>query len=73
MQLFALLLAYFQWGFWTDALADRTTLEDMSAGLQPAEDGEREKTGPKLRNLEGIFGPDRRLWFVPVQTADLSI
>ncbi|KAI6186931.1 hypothetical protein M3Y98_00187000 [Aphelenchoides besseyi] len=66
--IFPCVVIYFQWDFWGDLLRNQTKVEDMEN--EPKENFD---TGSRLENFETIFGKQRTLWFLPLQSTDLEI
>ncbi|KAI6213885.1 hypothetical protein M3Y94_00204200 [Aphelenchoides besseyi] len=66
--IFPFVMIYFQWDFWDDLLKNQTKVEDLENELKESFD-----TGSRLENFETIFGKQRSLWFLPLQTTKLEM
>lgn len=69
-----LIVGYFQWALWLGVLHDRTTLEDMYEDSEDESDSESDpaKEFSRLERFQKVFGQDRRLWPLPIDSTDFD-
>jgi hypothetical protein len=66
------MIAFFQLSFWDNLIRrNQTVVENIQERTAASQQANYNK-GSKMNNVESIFGKNKWLWFVPVNTTSIE-